>query len=336
MENNKNSNRVDPRKDYGWKVTDKELEDNFLLVCNASYMAYEFALASAHQNLFNLADEQLQRLQQQSISPFPLPEKGFTIAQAELILAAESWVERASKQLSFVEKLDAYREEAVSKADLEGFHERFAQTIAAFRGGEKSFLTYNYERKGADADGKSEKPADSTSKNSGEALSQELEHNLRLAYEAIFWTNIAAANADVYLETIYENNLNEATERLKRLKNDSKNPSEFPSRGYTLAQAKMWLDLERFAKAAYDNFHRAFDKDLLKGAGGINRKESLNKLYREFNPQDGDEPQTNIKLFLGSELFHKKNPMEIPKEGNDFWVTPEGKKFRKQAWWLRR
>ena len=337
MENKEDSNEFAPCKDLGWEVTDQELEDNFLLVCNASYMAYEFALAAPHQNLLGRADEHLQRLQQQSISPFPLPQDEFTIAQAGLIFAAEGWIGKARKQLAYAISLDAglEGEGAISKTDLEGFRERFEQAIAAFCGGGESFLFHSGVWDGPDKDKKKEQAASNETKTSEEVPSQDLDHNLRLAYEASFWTNVAAANADVYLQTIYDNNLDKAEKCLERLKDDSKNREPFPPRGYTLAQAKIRLDLEKFAKAAYYNFHHAFDKYSLEGDDGSNRKISLQRLYRKFNPKAGDEPQPNIKTFLGVNFFHSMNPTEILKENKDFWATPDGKIDKKQAWWLQ-
>lgn len=330
MGNKKDSDSIDPRKVYGWEVTDEELEENFHLIRGASYMAYEFALNSTSHKSFSLAEEYLQNLQQQAILPFPLPLEGFTIAQVELILDTEHRLNDARKLLHFVTNEGGpWRGiDDVSKVDLERFQARLTQVTTAFRGGEESFLHHSGSGGGLNPGKKQEKTSE-------KATSPVPDNNLRLAYKASAWAKFIATHAGVCSKLIYEAHLRGTREHLMRLKNESKNPGLFPKRGYTLAQGKMRLDIEKSAKVAYKAFQSAFDDVSFPIDAGISRKQSLNKLYREFNPQDGKEPQPNIKSFLGSEFFHKKRPTEVPTESQDFWIASDGRKIRrKDAPWL--
>lgn len=333
MQNKKDSNRIDPRKDYGWEVTDEELEENFLLFREAGYMAHYFALNSTSLECLNFAEEFLQRLQQQSIFPFPLPEKGFSVAQGELIISAEQTVDEARTLLHVVTKPGVVWRgiDDVSKADLDRFHEKFTQVTAAFRGGEESFL-YHSGSGGTPGSGEKKEKIVGNPPPTGEGvLSPVFDNNLRLAYEAIVRTKFAATHAGVPHKKIYEDNLRAAQDFLKHLKNKSKAPSLFPQRGYTLAQVKMRLDLENYAKEAYKAFHCAFDDAKFPIDGGITRKASLDTLYREFNPKGKKGPQPNIKSFLGSDFFHRKRPNELLIEKQDFWETPEGKVYKNRS-----
>ena len=332
MKKKDDSGSIDPRKAYGWKVSDEELENNFLLVCEASYMAYEFARNSTSPKLLSLAEETLQSLQQQGMAPFPLPQKGFSIAQVGLILAAENWFEKARKQLLVVTQPDVIWRgiDDVSKTDLERFYKRLTQTIAKFRGGKESFL---YHSSGGNAPGAGKqrgKIVENPPLTGEGVLSPVFDSNLRLAYEASVWADFVATNAGVLHKIIYEENLRVAKGHLKRLKDESKDPGPFPKRGYTLAQGKMLLDFENYAKSAYEAFHRAFDDASFPTDDGISRKKSLHKFYREFNPKKGKGPQPNIKSFLRKDFFHRKNPTELLMESQDFWETPEGKVRKNQ------
>lgn len=339
MGNKKDGSSIDPCEAYGWKVTEEELENNFFLVGEASYMACEFAQNSTSPILFNLAEGSLQRLQQQGMFPFPLPEKGFTIGQAGRVLEAEYLIEKALKELLVAAQPGVIWRgiDDVSKTDLDGFHKKFTQIISAFRGGEENFLCHSAGKSGPCTRKKKETIVEKPPPTGEGTLDSVVDNNLRLAYEAIVWTNFVATYAGVFHKIIYEGSLRVAKDYLRRLKNESKDPGLFPNRGYTLAQAKMRLDLANYAKAAYKAFHDAFDDASFPIDSGISRKKSLNVLYREFNPEGDDEPQPNIKSFLGLDFFHRKNPTETPTENQDFWVTSDGRKIRrKDAPWLRK
>lgn len=327
MGNEDDSDSIDPREVYGWEVTEKELENHFSLIRIACHSIYDAGVASNHS--IERVEEQLNLLQQEIKTPFPLPQKGFAIGQAELIFNAEYWVVRVRRRLCS----EAKKAKQLGKLNLytyiKGLYKRLFQTIAGFRGGKK------VPSCGSDP-GMNKKTATNSLSEDGKELSdQEFNKNLQLVYEASLWTYIATIHADGYPKTIYEKSLCVAKECLKRLKNESQPPYSFLPRRHTLEQAKMRLGAEDFAKKAYESFHYAFDKDLLQGDDGVSRKRSIHQLYREFNPEFGDEPQPNIKSFLGDEFFHYKRPDETLMENQDFWETLEGKICKEQAPWLK-
>ena len=286
-------------------------------------MAYEFGLDALSPNLLNLAEECLHRLQQQSVPPFSLPQKGFTIGQAELILAAEQWIYKARKRLHAASNPDAEERgvDDLGKTDLERFHEKFTRIMAAFCRGEGSSLDHS----GYGDSAGNKKTTDAPSNIREEMPSQVLDNNLRLSYEVSAWISYVVTQASDCPQEIYEGYLIVSKERFKRLKHNSQPPYLFPQREYTLEQAKMRLGVEHFAKESYKAFHSAFDS----ASFPADRKESLHELYRKFNPQGDNEPQPNIKSFLGLDFFHRKNPTEVLRESQDFWETPEGKVGKK-------
>lgn len=321
------------REAFGWQITHKQFEENLRLAWKASSAAGFFAEKAncypdwIFQKSVKRAEEQIKLLEEQSISPFPLPFRGYELYHVRHIIQTECM--RRQAEALFKEKLgpqyhwdnkNGYRKPIVAEV-----HKRFINVTKKFFGQEDGF-SYPNEAKGAGS--KKEEIADILRKTCGWSVSEEdFDKNVRLSCDVNDWASKLAQSTCNDDSKSYRQCLDNANKHLNSLLERGDPLPPLPKRGFTIEQAKRVLA----ASAAFKRAHRKIDNCLKKPLLDKGRKRALQVFDEKF--------KVAIRKILSQDDggFHKKNPFEPLVDRQDSWDYPglskEGRKRAKE--WAR-
>ena len=320
------------REAFGWQITHDQFKENLQLVGLASGAASFFAANATgcpdrvFQKNRKHAEEQIKLLKEQSISPFPLPFRGYELSHVRQIVQTEFM--RRQAEASFKDTLgpqypwsndDSYRRPIVAEA-----YEIFRNVTKIFFGQEGGF---SYPDEAKDADSKKEETAHILSKTFGWPVSEEdLVKNLRLSFDVNDWAGKLAQSARNDDSESYKECLDNANKSLNSLLERGNPLPPLPKRGFTIEQAILVFTASDSFKIA----HREIDS-FLDGAPAADKDKGRKRDLQIFDKKFKKAQRKLLSQDDGG--FHKKNPLEPLVDRQDFWDYPglseEGKKIAK-------
>lgn len=327
----------DIRKAFGWQITHEKFEQDLRLSWEASYMAAVFAATAtccpddSFQKKWQDAEEKLQLLKDQSLSPFPLPFRVFELNHVYPIINAECrlWEAEDSFRYTLGPQHFWSNEEEYRKPIVAEFYERFRKATQKFFGQEGAFLEQDTSQKIRSLKKKEiERILSETF--DWRVTEEELERNLELSFPAICWAGSLGLAARIQGREDYQHCLDNANKYLSLLRKRANPFPPLPEGGFTIRQARMTQFIICLASEAREDILCSLAQKSLPEDKDENRKRTLQPFYEGFKTIMRELLNHKQDVPHKHDIFHGKSPFEVLMDRHDKWIYPtENKEIEK-------